>query len=207
MANDDGRETVRRTLATRLDPPDAAAAAERWASEFQSLPGFGIVRFIATIGGEYGLDEQDRRRLRLELFGVLHENAGGGQQRAGAPAPGQGDDAPAAAPVVAATLLSQLAQAVAPRNWDEFHSGLLDNLDAGSPIDAVTRRRLEQWQKPARVPPLPDREEELRTIIHAAYLAACDASGPAAADRDLATAVRACDGLAEARAFPPQRLL
>jgi len=48
---------------------------------------------------------------------------------------------------------------------------------------------------------------ELRRIVHALYLAACDALGPVAADTLLAQSVSRAQGLSAAVEFPPDQLL
>jgi hypothetical protein len=48
---------------------------------------------------------------------------------------------------------------------------------------------------------------ELRRIVHALYLAACDALGPVAADNLLAQSISRAQGLSAAVEFPPDQLL
>jgi len=202
---DDGKETVQRALAARIGAASAEAEAERWARDYSGLPGFGIVRFIGTVGSAHGLDEHERRRLRLELFGALYD-PDGGQLSPQPAAKSAGAAAQSAAAVVTRTLVERLAQGLGPRGWDQFHAALLDNLDSTAMVDAATVRRLQQWRGDT-TPELGGSEAELSAIAHAAYLAVCDASGPAEADRALAAAISACEQLAEAREFPPRRLL
>jgi len=210
MASHD-EDKVRRALAAKLGDAAAAAEARRWAHEYRTLPGLGILRFIQRLGAEYGLSDQDRRRLRLQLFGDLQNDepepaaaasgSGGSARDSGA-----ADSAREPAVVVTETLLGTLAGYVRSDRWADFHAALIEHARESPKIDGATVSRLSAWQTDA-VPQLSGPEAALAEIAHAAYLAVCDASGPAVADRCLAAAVRACEELPEARSFSPRRLL
>lgn len=196
-----GEETVRRALASKLGAAAAAAEARRWAQDYRKLPGLGILRFIQRIGEEYGLNDQQRRRLRLQLFGALQSD----EPQPSAPGNASASEREPAA-VITETLVGTLAGYVRSDRWADFHTALVEHLEASPRIGGVTVSHLSKWQG-GSVPRLDGPEEALAEIAHAAYLAMCDASGPSVADRCLADAVRVCEGIAEARSFSPRRLL
>lgn len=210
MASND-EKTVRRALASKLGEAAAESEARRWAQEYRKLPGLGILRFIQRLGEEYGISDQDRRRLRLQLFGELHSD----ERKPSAPATGSRGPASGSgsagserepAAIVTETLVGTLAGYVRSDRWADFHTALIEHLQESPKIDGATVSHLSKWRGNT-VPRLGGPEAALAEIAHAAYLAVCDASGPAVADRCLADAVRVCEELAEARSFSPRRLL
>jgi len=207
---EDNRGVVVEILAPRLGAEAAETAADVWQRDYSSKPGFGVVKFIQYVAGEHGLPDPARRKLRLALFNRLYETGEGETAETGAQAGIASAEAPRdatdAAALVGARLLAAMVAGLPSRQRVDFFSALRDNARAEDILDRPALKALDDWDG-MEDPVLPSSENALRAIVHAAYLAACDAAGPAAADRALGEAVRRVEALPEADRFSPRALL
>lgn len=212
MAAADKQSMIVDALHPHIGADNAAAAADVWLREYASLPGFGVVKFIQHVAGKHNLPDTAKRKLRLALFNQLYATDGDQAATPARPARGSAAAAGTGAPVgeapatVAASLLLGICQRLPGDSRDDFLDGLRDIARETGKLDRPAMKALEDWDGRAD-PLLPSSETALKAVAHAAYLAACDAAGPAAADKALGEAVRRCEELPEAAHFPPRSLL
>lgn len=199
-------------LRPHIGADHATAAADVWLQEYASLPGFGVVKFIQHVASKHNLPDATKRKLRLALFNELYatgdeaparparaDRGSGGNTGAGA----RSSDAPA---TVGATLLLGICQRLPGDSRVEFLAGLRELARESGELDRPAMKALDDWDGNGE-PLLPSSETALKAVAHAAYLAACDAAGPAAADKALGETVRRCEELPEAEQFSPRILL
>lgn len=199
-------------LRPHIGGDNAEAAAEVWLQQYASLPGFGVVKFIQHVASKHNLPDATKRKLRLALFNQLYatgEDASATPARAARGSTGKASaksppgDAPA---TVGASLLSGIYQRLPGDTRSDFLSGLRDIARESGELDRPAMKALDDWDGSSD-PLLPSSEAALKAVAHAAYLAACDAAGPAVADKALGEAVRRCEELPEAEQFSPRILL
>lgn len=211
-------ERVQAVLAARLGEEAAAAAAERWTTQYAMQPGGGVVRFVQELATRHTMEPTVRQRLRMELFqAIYHEEAqavaeGGGGGRA-APAPRQPAEEPPqrTAPrspgqqVCAALLVSMLGQARQSERA-QMLAMLAEYVGQSGVLPRPLVDAFREWEGQGD-PPVSDTDEGLQAMVHAGYLALCEVFGPADADRLLRRCVQRVDGMAAAVEYPPSRLL
>lgn len=191
-----------------------------WRQRYRDARLTGLVSFVTELTRLFKLEPQRRKDLVTELFRELSGVHGGDSAVAArskpdpvTQTPRESSDHDASdhdARVVFRSVGQALFEGIDPLNAaaaEEFRRTVLRQLQALG-LDADLQHALLAWFAGKPVPePGSLMTSQLAPIIHAIYVALCEALGPVQADALLDQAVGRARQLHEARHFSPHRLL
>lgn len=222
------RLVVIHSLRDLLSPPEQQEALGLWDRSFAQSRAFAVVSFVSKLDELLGLGARAsaiQRSLSQRMFMREEEltasATGGGTARSwGDPsniATTAPESARATAPrastpaaVVFGDLLTGVVRRIARRLDGEptaLARGLKRGL-GGIALGAEARRAVSAWCETTLVSSTLDLHEvgDMKAVMHAIYLFACDTFGPTLADRIFSDAIRAAEELPEASRFSPRKL-
>ncbi len=197
-----------------------------WEDNYSQQASFRVSQYIDALMQEVGLTQGQRRELSVALYAamgkpdqalaviptVLRRNTATAQAAAAA-APSAPRPAAAAGQSAASTVLGELLTqlvdgATRARKLDDLQE-LLDF--SGNTLAPASARAAAAWLKnelrDAHSFASQVLEEDRRAVVNVAYVALCEAVGPAAADRVLGQAVQQAERVPAALDFSPRQLL
>ena len=188
---------------------DAQLALQLWEQRFAATKPLAIVELVSEISIRFRLPAKRADALRLSLYQSLLKldaRRGSARQQAKATNPNRRP-----ADTVFQALIAALRDGVIDAGDNapaHFHDALGETLGRLPLHPGFTDRMLGWAEGLADMPdPEPLTESQLASLVHASYVAACEALGPVQADRLLSRATTAAEQLPEARAFSPRKLL
>ncbi|PSQ90983.1 MAG: hypothetical protein BRD57_05540 [Proteobacteria bacterium SW_6_67_9] len=211
---------ARGVLTSQLGDEAGTEEATRWQQAYAGQPGAGLVAFVQEIARRRGLDPTRRQRLRMELIKAVYPDEAGDTTgpssvakastdtegtSAGSSASNKSGPRPPGQQVCAALIVSILGQSKAA-DRGELLNGLAQHAAEVGEIPEETVKALANWDGDGD-PPVASTDAGLSRIVHAAYLALCEAYGPAEADRLLRRCIQRVERMAAAVEYPPSRLL
>jgi hypothetical protein len=213
----DSRTNIINALSKFISVSQAEQGADEWNRAFSDRPMGGVAKFSRVVGNMFDLPSSTCVQIQIEITSALNQAKVAGtdtnHQRIRAvsssvepvlqSAP---DSDELAAATVAQDLLMALASQIPVSQRSVFLEELRHVVREQADIDFATLGALDRWDCVSDVF-LPPKKSMLKGVVHAAYLAACDASGPSHADRALSNAVRSATGSMAARRCDPRSFL
>jgi hypothetical protein len=177
----------------------------------------GVAKFSRVVGNMFDLPSSTCVQIQVALTSALNQakavGADTNQQRIRAVRssvepvqPSVPDSDERAAATVAQDLLMALALQIPIHRRSAFLEELRYIVREQADIDFATLGALDRWDCVSDVL-LSPKKEMLKGVVHAAYLAVCEASGPSQADRALSNAVRSVTGSMAAQRCDPKFFL
>ncbi len=213
---------------------DRALLTEAWdfyQERFVNEPVIVVNDFISALNNAVGLDPNHKRSLTVSLFAALNRDladlpevpqnlrqatpaskpALNGHADA-APAPLLVDEGLSHEQIVFRGLVTRFTERATRKDPDaakELGEMLAEDA-ALSSMPAAVASALDAWIESgfsAGSCPLQLDVARMKQVVHAMYVAACEAFGPVSTDQLLAAAVTDANGLPQAEMFPPDRFL